>query len=156
MRRLILVALGSFVADQVVKWLVLGPLRLDEVGSLALWPGVFELHMAWNRGVNFGLLPADGDLGRWALVAVALAISAWVVIWVRRGGGALAEVSGGLLVGGALGNVLDRVVHGAVADFLNVSCCGVVNPFSFNLADIAIFLGALGFVLVPKGPRKTP
>jgi signal peptidase II len=156
MRRLILVALFFFLADQATKWLVLGPLRLDEVASLAIWPGVVELHMAWNRGVNFGLLPADGALGRWALVAVALAISAWVVIWVRRGGGVWAEVSGGLLVGGAMGNVLDRLLHGAVADFLNVSCCGIVNPFSFNVADIAIFLGALGLVLAPQGARKTP
>ncbi len=73
-------------------------------------------------------------------------------------------ISAGLLVGGALGNVIDRVIYGAVADFLNMSCCGIENPYSFNIADIAIFAGALGLVLfmgkpTPSAPtkrRKTP
>jgi signal peptidase II len=85
---------------------------------------------------------------RWVLIALALAISAWVWIWIRReGGGRLAQVSAGLLIGGALGNVIDRIVYGAVADFLNMSCCGIENPYAFNVADIAIFAGAIGLVL---------
>jgi signal peptidase II len=56
-------------------------------------------------------------------------------------------VSAGLLIGGALGNVVDRVLYGAVADFLNMSCCGIDNPFAFNVADVAIFVGAIGLVL---------
>jgi signal peptidase II len=78
--------------------------------------------------------------------------------------GRLAMISAGLLVGGALGNVIDRILYGAVADFLNMSCCGIENPFSFNVADIAIFAGALGLVLfmgkqtppAPRKRRKTP
>ena len=62
-----------------------------------------------------------------------------------------AQLSGGLLVGGALGNVVDRVAYGAVADFLNMSCCGIENPYAFNVADIAIFAGALGLVIFAKG-----
>jgi signal peptidase II len=62
-------------------------------------------------------------------------------------------VSAGLLLGGAMGNVVDRVIYGAVADFLNMSCCGIANPYSFNVADISIFAGALGLVLfsAPRG-----
>jgi signal peptidase II len=71
-----------------------------------------------------------------------------------------AQVSGGLLVGGALGNVIDRIVYGAVADFLNMSCCGIENPYAFNVADISIFLGAVGLVLFagnpPKARKPTP
>jgi len=60
--------------------------------------------------------------------------------------GRLGFLSAGVLVGGALGNVVDRIVYGAVADFLNMSCCGLVNPFAFNVADIAVFVGAIGLV----------
>jgi signal peptidase II len=78
--------------------------------------------------------------------------------------GKWAEISAGILVGGALGNVIDRLAYGYVADFLNMSCCGIENPYSFNIADIAIFAGALGLVVFTQnkaakpGPkrRKTP
>ena len=64
------------------------------------------------------------------------------------------RLSAGVLIGGALGNVVDRVAYGAVADFLNMSCCGIDNPFSFNVADIAIFVGAVGLILFTgKNPR---
>ncbi len=72
----------------------------------------------------------------------------------RDNPGSLVRISTGLLVGGALGNVVDRLVYGAVADFLNMSCCGVDNPFSFNVADVAIFAGAIGMVLF-SGRQKT-
>ena len=65
------------------------------------------------------------------------------------------EIAGGLLIGGALGNVFDRLVHGAVADFLNMSCCGIVNPFAFNLADVAVFAGALALVFWGRA-QETP
>lgn len=63
-------------------------------------------------------------------------------------------ISAGVLVGGALGNVIDRILHGAVADFLNMSCCGFTNPYAFNIADIAIFVGAVGLVVFTEEPRK--
>jgi signal peptidase II len=99
---------------------------------------------------------------RWVLVAVALAISGWALWWLTRSPqGRPAYIAGGLLVGGALGNVIDRVLHQAVADFLNMSCCGIENPYAFNIADIAIFAGAAGLVLFAadgSGKRrgKTP
>jgi len=66
-------------------------------------------------------------------------------------------IAGGFLIGGALGNVVDRVLYGAVADFLNMSCCGIENPFAFNVADIAIFIGAIGLAFLSEDdgkPRK--
>jgi signal peptidase II len=133
-------------------------------GEIDVLPPYLVFRMAWNRGVNFGLFASHAEAMRWALIAVALAISVWVWVWVRREGGRTwAQVSAGFLIGGALGNVVDRVAYGAVADFLNMSCCGIENPYVFNVADIAIFAGALGLVVFSGGPgpvkparRKTP
>jgi signal peptidase II len=73
----------------------------------------------------------------------------------REPHGPRAEVSAGLLIGGALGNVVDRVLYGAVADFLNMSCCGIENPYTFNVADIAIFAGAIGLIFFTgNGDKK--
>ena len=105
--------------------------------------------MAWNEGVNFGLFSSSEDTMRWILIGVALAICLGVLWWVRRKSMTLAaRIAAGVLVGGALGNVIDRVVYGAVADFLNMSCCGFTNPYSFNVADIAVFAGAIGLILL--------
>ncbi len=145
-----------FVADQALKYYVVHHLRLAERLAIDVLPPFLNLRMAWNRGVNFGLFANDADIMRWVLIGVALAISAWVVLWVRREmHSRIVQVSAGLLVGGALGNVIDRVVYGAVADFLNMSCCGIDNPYAFNVADIAIFLGAVGLVFF-TGREKTP
>jgi signal peptidase II len=83
---------------------------------------------------------------RWVLTVLAVAISAALVVWVWRragtsGAGALA-LGAGIVAGGALGNAWDRIQYGAVADFLNMSCCGINNPYAFNVADVAIFAGA--------------
>ncbi len=149
-------AFWVFLLDQATKWLVVHWMDLRTRLEIDVLPPLLNLRMAWNRGVNFGLF-ADIDM-RWVLVAVALAISAFVVVWVVRDGGTRrVHISAGLLVGGALGNVVDRVLYGAVADFLNMSCCGFENPWAFNVADIAVFLGAVGLVLFVgrgKGPAK--
>ena len=81
------------------------------------------------------------------LIALALVIVAALLIWQRRAPGWMAPIATGLVVGGALGNVWDRVIFGAVADFLNVSCCGINNPFAFNLADTFIFIGVVGLII---------
>ena len=127
-------------------------------------PPLLNFRMAWNRGINFGLFAGDADVMRWILITVALAISLWVIWWIYSDGAPKGmAVSGGFLVGGALGNVVDRLYYGAVADFLNMSCCGIENPYVFNVADIAIFIGAAGLVLFtgktgrkPKAKKKTP
>ena len=117
-------------------------------------PPLLTLQMALNRGVTFGLFSGDGDLTRWLLIAVALVISSWVIWWIRREPRQLARISAGFLIGGAIGNVVDRVIYGAVADFLNMSCCGIDNPYSFNVADVSIFVGAVGLILF-TGEKKT-
>jgi signal peptidase II len=156
MRRLAFWAMVIFALDQLTKWAVVQRLNLKDIGEYDLFEPYLVFRMAWNRGVNFGLMASDSDVGRWVLIGVALVISLWVIIWVWREGGKWAEISAGFLIGGALGNVVDRIAYGAVADFLNMSCCGIENPFSFNVADIAIFAGAAGLILF-AGPRgKTP
>jgi len=155
MRRFCITAASIFILDQALKYVVVHALNLIKKGEIDVFPPFLVFRMAWNRGINFGLLAGDSDVTRWVLIAVALSISAWVVWWIRsERGNWKAEVSGGLLVGGALGNVIDRIVYGAVADFLNMSCCGIENPYAFNVADISIFVGAIGLVLFAGNPPK--
>jgi len=143
-------ALAVFVSDQVTKWLVVHWLDLQTRLVIEVAPPFLVLRMAWNRGVNFGLFASGSDLARWALIALAVAIAAWVWwTFARATQGRMMQVSAGILVGGALGNVVDRVLYGAVADFLNMSCCGFSNPYAFNIADIAIFVGVVGLAFAP-------
>ena len=136
--------------DQVSKYYVVHVLRLDRVREIDVLPPWLNLHMAWNQGVNFGLFSSSQDIMRWVLIAVAVAVCGWVFLWIRRvRPGWFAQVSAGLLVGGAIGNVIDRVFYGAVADFLKMSLPNWQNPYSFNVADIAIFAGAIGLILQP-------
>lgn len=148
-------ALAVFVIDQLLKYLVVFRLDLINRGAIDVLPPWLNLRMAWNRGINFGLFSGDSDVMRWFLVGLALVISAWVAWWmVTERPGRRALVAGGLLIGGAVGNALDRVLYGAVADFLNMSCCGITNPYAFNVADISIFLGAIGLVIFASGEPK--
>ena len=157
---LVITAIAVLLLDQASKLLVLLGLGLDRIEAYDVLPPFLVFRMAWNRGVNFGMFSDDSVLLRWALIALAVGISAWVWIWVRREKlGTWAQVSAGLLIGGAMGNVIDRLSYGAVADFLNMSCCGIENPFSFNIADVGVFLGAIGLVLTSSGKSgsgKTP
>lgn len=156
MGRLGLTAVLVFVIDQASKLYIVQGLDLARRMQIDVWPPYLTFRMAWNRGVNFGLMAGDGAATRWVLIGVALAISAAVLVWMARGPHRPpALISGGLLIGGALGNVVDRLVYGAVADFLNMSCCGIDNPYAFNVADIAIFAGALGLVVF-TGRENTP
>ena len=144
-----------FFLDQALKYLVVHVLQLDRVREIDVLDPWLNLRMAWNQGMNFGLFASDVDTTRWILIGIAIAVCLWVGIWVGRAKPSrFAQISAGLLIGGALGNVVDRFVYGAVADFLNMSLPGWRNPYSFNVADIAIFMGALGLVLQP--PEKKP
>ncbi|MGI3211572.1 signal peptidase II [Roseovarius tibetensis] len=144
-----------FVLDQLTKYYVVHVMDLRLLGRIDVLPPYFNLRMAWNTGINFGILAGDAPLTRWILIGVALLISGAVLWWVHREPlGRLQRIAAGLLLGGALGNVIDRVIYGAVADFLNMSCCGLDNPYVFNVADIAVFAGAFGLVLAPA--RKNP
>jgi signal peptidase II len=148
MRILTLTAILVFGLDQISKWFVVHYLNLGNLGQIDTFAPYLNLQMAWNAGVNFGLFAQSADFGRWIFIAIALVISGAVLIWARKEQlTPIAMAAAGLLLGGAMGNVVDRVIYGAVADFLNMSCCGIRNPYSFNVADISIFAGALGLVL---------
>ena len=143
------------VLDQITKVIVVQWLDLKTVGRIEVIDPFLVFRMAWNRGVNFGLFSGSSDATKWVLIAIALAITGWLVWWMRRDKpGPVIQISAGLVVGGAIGNVIDRLIYGAVADFLNMSCCGIENPYSFNVADISIFLGAIALILVSGDGSK--
>ncbi|MFN3525151.1 MAG: signal peptidase II [Paracoccus sp. (in: a-proteobacteria)] len=157
MRLVVWVATAIFLFDQALKYWVVHIMQLDRLREIDVIPPWLNLRMAWNQGVNFGLFASDQNVMRWVLIGIALVICAWVWVWVwRSAAGRLARISAGLLIGGALGNVIDRILYGAVADFLNMSLPGWQNPYSFNVADISIFAGAIGLVLIPQKPSEPP
>ncbi|WP_420862108.1 signal peptidase II [Algirhabdus cladophorae] len=146
-------ALWIFLIDQISKFIVVQWMDLKTVGAIDVLPPLLNFRMAWNTGINFGLF----STAPWVLIGLATGIVVAVIIWVWReqSVGKWGYISAGLLVGGALGNVIDRIVYGAVADFLNMACCGIDNPFAFNVADISIFAGALGLIFFTgeKAPK---
>lgn len=141
--------LSAFLTDQISKYAVIHGMQLERVRAIDIWPPLVNFRYGENRGINFGLFSEAPDTMRWVLIALALVICAFVWVWVRRTNpGGWAQASAGLLIGGALANVLDRALYGYVLDFLNMSCCGITNPFVFNLADVFIFVGAFGLVFL--------
>jgi signal peptidase II len=158
MRVVFWAGLAAFIVDQVSKYIVIHLMDLSRVRSIDVMPPVLNFRYGENRGINFGLFGDGSDASRWILIAVALAICGGVLIWVKRTQmDRMALTGAGLLLGGALANVFDRLLYGHVLDFLNMSCCGINNPFVFNLADVFIFAGAIGLVYFapdPKKPRK--
>lgn len=138
----LVVALATFVLDQLVKWWVAGPLALQERVMVDVLP-IFRLTWAENRGVSLGFLTADSESERWGLVAMTALIAIGVIVWMWREK-ALADIMAlGLVLGGALGNIVDRVRFGFVVDFLDLHF-GDFRPFMiFNIADAAISIGVL-------------
>jgi signal peptidase II len=131
-----------FALDQLVKWLMVGPLQLQIVRQIYLLP-IFNLTWVENRGVSLGFLTAESDVGRWALVAVTASIAAFVTVWMLREK-RLADIAAlALVLGGALGNIVDRSTVGYVIDYADLHF-GAWKPFYvFNLADAAITIGVL-------------
>ncbi|MDB6182853.1 signal peptidase II [Paracoccus fistulariae] len=154
MRLVIWISAAIILLDQVLKYYVVHILRLDLLREIDVLPPWLNLRMAWNQGMNFGLMASENNSARWMLIAVAAIIVVWVWIWIWRSNASrLAQIFAGLLIGGAIGNVIDRILYGAVADFLNMSLPNWTNPYSFNVADISIFAGAIGLVMLPQKPQ---
>ena len=152
MRRVFWAALPIILLDQASKYWVVHLLNLREVLRIDVLPPYLNFRMAWNTGINFGLAQTN----RWILITVALVIVIAVLIWMARSQtNRWQEIAAGLLVGGALGNVIDRLIYGAVADFLNMSCCGIDNPFAFNVTDIAVFAGAHGLIVFTSDKKPS-
>jgi signal peptidase II len=101
--------------------------------------------MVWNRGVSFGLLRADADLTRWALAAFSIIVSIFLAFWARNATRGLSATALGLVMGGAIGNVIDRIRFAAVADFIDAS--RLWFPWIFNVADAAITCGIVLLLL---------
>ncbi len=144
-RRLgVAVVLVVFLADQALKlWLLFG-LRLAESGPFAVTP-FMNIVLAWNRGISYGLFQQGTDIGRWALVVISFVAAVWLWRWMWREQRPLSVVSLALLVGGALGNGLDRAVYGAVVDFVHLHY-GNFSWYIFNIADAAIVVGVVGLL----------
>ncbi len=177
----LILAVAIFVADQASKLWVLETLRFSPEGCLASYlahapadPGcgrieligpvfndrpLFSLTMVWNTGVSFGMFRASDGFGRWLLVGLSFAISGVFLWWLRTAERRLQMVALGLVIGGALGNVIDRIRFAAVADFFDFS--GLYFPWVFNVADAAITIGAgllvLDFIQVgDEKPSSAP
>lgn len=154
MRLTFWVSFWVFLVDQATKYFVVHTLELGTKHVIEVWPPLLTFRMAWNEGINFGLF--SGLDMRWILIGVAMAISGFVLWWVHKENGSRwTYISAGFLVGGAMGNIVDRLLYGAVADFLNMSCCGISNPFAFNVADVAIFAGAIGLVMFTSDKKSS-
>jgi lipoprotein signal peptidase len=144
-----LVALAVFAADQGSKYWVLHVLHLPQRIDVPVMPHL-DLTMVWNRGITFGLLTGHRPWDAVVLAAVALVIVAALARWLWRAVGLRQAVAIGAITGGAMGNVLDRLRHGAVVDFIRVHAFGW-SWYVFNLGDAAIVCGVAALVLLGGG-----
>jgi len=148
----LIVAAVSWGVDRASKLYILETLALEPGDAVGMIPGILTFVMTWNYGINFGIFASGSDLSRTILSVLALVVSIALFIWAaRHPRDGIFAVAIGLVVGGALGNGYDRMAYGAVADFLNVTCCGINNPFAFNIADVTIFVGVAILLLRPSG-----
>ena len=153
----LLAALATLVLDQGSKLgLYLGTdLVLTQPWRVASFA---DLVVVWNRGVSYGLFQQEGGVGRWGLVVLSVAAALGLGVWMRRAGSRLLGLALGLIVGGALGNALDRAAYGAVLDFVHLHA-GAWSWYVFNVADAAIVAGVAGLVLdsvIPQRDGRVP
>ena len=153
------VALIVLVLDQLTKWLVTGPLGIDQLGDqLTLLP-IFNFTYTENNGISLGLLNATTEVGRWMLVALTSAIAIGVAVWIGREKDRVDQIALGMVLGGALGNILDRARHGYVVDFADLHF-GEFRPFLiFNVGDAAISIAVVilllrAFLTRKEGPEE--
>ncbi len=153
--RILSIAAAIIVLDRALKIWVVEWMDLRSIYAIDIWPPYLNLRMGWNEGINFGLFGSGSDVTKWILVGIGIAITAGLLFWFRNAKGFWLQLSVGLVIGGAIGNIYDRLTYGGVADFLNMSCCGINNPYAFNVADISIFVGVVGLVFLDeKKPKK--
>ena len=161
-----LVAGIIFVADQLSKYWVVQlfwPARgCDPFNKVHLFECRAEIFpfmdftMAWNTGISYGLLAQDSDLGRWLLTLFSIVAAIGFFVWLWRVEQRFLALAIGLIIGGALGNAVDRAVYGAVADFVSLHGFGYYW-YIFNVADVAIVAGAAGLLYeMVIRPTKSP
>lgn len=143
-----------FMFDQLTKWVVTYPLQLEQRDKIEVLP-IFDLRWVPNYGVSMGFLTADGPLGRWVLVLLTAAISVAVFFWMWREKRREDAIALSMVLGGALGNILDRIRLGHVVDFADLHF-GDIHPFLvFNVADAAITIGVLLLLVRALFTRET-
>lgn len=149
-----LVAFAVFAFDQLTKWIVTGPLGVDQLGDQLVLLPIFNLTYVENNGISLGLLNATNAVGRWLLVAMTSAIAIGVAVWIGREKNRFDQAALGMVLGGALGNILDRVRHGYVVDFADLHF-GEFRPFLvFNVGDAAISIAVVILLLRAFLTRK--
>ncbi|MBC9883558.1 signal peptidase II [Bradyrhizobium sp. INPA01-394B] len=139
----VLAAMVTLVADQASKLWLLNVFDLARRGVVKVMP-FFDLVLAWNIGISFGWLQNDSQAAQFALMAVKVIAVIALGIWMARSQTRLATIALGMIIGGAIGNGIDRLAYGAVVDFalLHVKIAGnTYNWYVFNLADVAIVAG---------------
>src|SRR6476619_4630229 len=148
------VALAVFALDQLTKWIVTGPLGLNQLGDQLYLLPFFNFTYTENEGISLGLLNATNPIGRWMLVGLTSAIAVGVAVWIGRERNRTDQMALGMVLGGALGNILDRVRFGYVVDFADLHF-GNFRPFLvFNVADAAISIGVVILLLRAFLARK--
>ena len=138
------VAAAVAILDQISKWWILG-IVMQPPRVIPVTP-FFNLVLGWNRGISFGFLDSSGWLSAWFLPLAVVVISAVLTVWLYRVHHLRAAAGIGLIIGGAMGNLVDRLQFGAVVDFLDFYAWGTHWP-AFNLADSAITVGAVVLIL---------
>ena len=145
----------TLTADQGSKFWILHGLNLPDRGQVAVLPGVFDFAMVYNQGVTFGLFRAGNGIGQLVLAAIAIAVTAGLLLWLRRAETLLVALSLGAIAGGALGNVADRFRYGRVVALIHLHA-GAWDPFPFvfNVGDSAIVLGVAALLLDGMRPAR--
>ena len=151
-----LVAGVTFVLDQLVKWWVVGPLGLTVEGDQRVVLPFFNFTRTHNLGISLGLFRADSDAARWAIVGVTAAIALAMLVWILREPRHGDRIAQGMVLGGAVGNILDRIRLGYVVDFAELHF-GSFRPFLvFNIADAAISIGVVILLIRAFWTRAEP
>lgn len=155
------VAVLACAFDQAVKLWLIFSYELGRKGSVAVAPFV-DFVLTWNTGISYGWFKQEGPLGQWALLALKVIALILLLIWLARAGSRISALALGLIIGGALGNAIDRLIYGAVADFVLFHITTpnwTFNWYVFNLADAAIVAGVVGILydsLVGERAVKAP
>lgn len=137
-------AILILIVDQLTKAWILDGLSLREVGQVLVWPPLLNFSYVENTGVSFGLFGGGG--ARWILAVFSLVVAAVLAWWALKAERRLLATAIGLVIGGAIGNVIDRIRFGYVVDFVDVSGIGFF-PWVFNVADSAITIGVVLLIL---------
>ena len=150
----LLVALVVFVLDQLIKWVVTHPLGINQIGDQLVMLPIFNFTYTQNEGISLGLLNASNPIGRWTLVGLTSAIAVGVAVWIGRERNRIDQAALGMVLGGALGNIIDRVRFGYVVDFADLHF-GDFRPFLvFNVGDAAISIAVVILLLRAFLSRK--